>query len=78
MKTSVAGRWPGDKSQTHMNRFPVKTRHFQSALLMSTENVHTPLVPVERSGYSGQNMLTDHVSTVDSEVFSIMKNVSSI
>lgn len=37
--------------------------------------VHTPLVPVNRVPYSGQDMLKDPVSTVDSEVFEIMKKV---
>ena len=42
---------------------------------MATESVHTPLVPVERSSYTGGDMLVDHVSSVDPEVFGIMKNV---
>lgn len=39
--------------------------------------VHTPLVPVNRVPYSGQDMLKDPVSTVDSEVFEIMKKEKS-
>uniref|UniRef100_A0A915EB70 Serine hydroxymethyltransferase n=1 Tax=Ditylenchus dipsaci TaxID=166011 RepID=A0A915EB70_9BILA len=36
--------------------------------------VHTPLVPVDRWNYSGDNLLRDPVASVDSEVHEIMKN----
>ncbi|CAD6190286.1 unnamed protein product [Caenorhabditis auriculariae] len=41
----------------------------------SEREVHTPLVPVERSKYgSGENILRDSVQKIDTEVFGIMKN----
>lgn len=38
--------------------------------------VHTTLVPVQRGVYEGERLLNDPVSVVDSEAYSIMKNVS--
>lgn len=36
--------------------------------------VHTPLVPVKRVDYSGNNLMRDPVSVVDPEAYEIMKN----
>ncbi|KAI1723958.1 serine hydroxymethyltransferase domain-containing protein [Ditylenchus destructor] len=36
--------------------------------------VHTPLVPVKRVDYTGNNLMRDPVSVVDSEAYEIMKN----
>ncbi|CAI4232454.1 unnamed protein product [Auanema sp. JU1783] len=39
-----------------------------------SEAVHTPLVPVQRTPYNGQNIIRDPISVVDEEAFNIMKD----
>jgi glycine hydroxymethyltransferase len=43
-------------------------------MVIDKQSVHTQLIPVKREKYAGQNMLKDSVSSVDPEVFEMMKN----
>ena len=43
---------------------------------MTSNQVHTPLVPVERTQYNGSNMLRDPIDVVDPEALEIIKQVN--
>ncbi|KAK5984913.1 Glycine hydroxymethyltransferase [Trichostrongylus colubriformis] len=63
--------FPTMASTTVQNGNGVVGNGIHSSAAMSAK-VHTPLIPVQRVPYAGENILKDPVSVVDSEAFEIM------